>query len=343
MTAAKKRESECGADQRDAESAARDASRHDADEGQDEAGAGDPTPGQNDDHDPDRSRPACSGTLYVVATPLGNLRDLTLRALDILRSVDVIGAEDTRVSSVLLRHFGIATRAVSVREHNEARRADDVAAWLASGKSVALVTDAGTPAVSDPGALIVDRVRSAGFPVVPVPGPSAALAALSAAGSIGEPWVFLGFAPAAPAARRALFATWAPLPCALVCYEAPHRVRATVADLRAACGGEREIVVARELTKRFETIARMSLATADDWFEADANRARGEFVLIVERGAQQPAVAGSTEQRALVAELVRELPPARAARVAAAITGAPRDALYALAVALRAETATGGG
>jgi 16S rRNA (cytidine1402-2'-O)-methyltransferase len=279
----------------------------------------------------------------VVATPLGNLRDVTLRALDILRSVDVIGAEDTRVSSVLLRHFGVETRPVSVREHNEARRADDVVAWLAAGKSVALVTDAGTPAVSDPGALIVDSVRSAGFPVVPLPGPSAALAALSAAGSIGEPWVFLGFPPAGAAARRTLFDTWAPLPCALVCYEAPHRVRATVADLLAACGGEREIVVARELTKRFETIARMPLATADGWFAADANRARGEFVLIVSRGSQQPATAGSAEQRALVAELVKELSPARAARVAAAITGAPRDALYALAVGLRADTDTAAG
>lgn len=273
----------------------------------------------------------------MVATPLGNLRDVTLRALDILRSVDVIGAEDTRVTSVLLRHFGVGTRPVSVREHNEARRADDVVAWLGAGKSVALVTDAGTPAVSDPGAVLVDRVRSAGFPVVPVPGPSAALAALSAAGSIGEPWVFLGFPPAGAGARRALFDTWASLPCALVCYEAPHRVRATVADLVAACGGEREVVVARELTKRFETIARMPLAAADDWFAADANRARGEFVLIVDRGPDQPTVAGSAEQRALVAELVRELPPARAARVAAAITGAPRDELYALAVALRAD------
>lgn len=299
------------------------------------AAAGDPTPGQSADRDPDRSRPACSGTLYVVATPLGNLRDVTLRALDILRSVDVVGAEDTRVTATLLRHFGIATRPVSVREHNEARRADDVVAWLGAGKSVALVTDAGTPGVSDPGALLVDRVRGAGFPVVPVPGPSAVLAALSAAGSIGEPWVFLGFPPTAAAARRTLFDTWAQLPCALVCYEAPHRVRATVADLLAACGGERQVVVARELTKRFETIARMPLAAADAWFAADAHRLRGEFVLIVDRGTDRPVAADAARQRAVVAELVRELPPARAARVAAAITGAPRDALYALAVALR--------
>lgn len=282
-------------------------------------------------------QPARAGSLYVVATPLGNLRDLTLRALDVLASADVIGAEDTRVSSVLLRHYGIATRAVSVREHNESRRAVEVVEWLRAGRSVALITDAGTPGISDPGARVVAAVQAAGLPVVPVPGANAAVAAISAAGLGAEQFLLLGFLPAQPRARRALLDRVAALPCALVCYEAPHRVRATVADLAAACGGERTLVVARELTKLHETIARVSLAEATAWFAADANRERGEFVLIVD-GAPDPGVEvrnDTAAARPLLAALLDELPPARAARVAAVVTGLPRDALYALALALK--------
>ena len=282
-------------------------------------------------------QPAKAGTLYVVATPLGNLRDLTLRALDVLASADVIGAEDTRVSSVLLRHYGIATRAVSIREHNEQKRAVEVVGWLAAGRSVALITDAGTPGVSDPGARIVAAVDAAGLPVVPVPGANAAVAAISAAGLAAEEFLLLGFLPAQPRARRAVLDRVAALPCALVCYEAPHRVRATVADLATACGGLRTLVVARELTKLHETIARVPLIEAPAWFAADANRERGEFVLIVDRApdAGVEAHADVASARPLVAALLDELPPARAARVAAAATGLPRDALYSLALSLR--------
>jgi 16S rRNA (cytidine1402-2'-O)-methyltransferase len=294
------------------------------------------TPTPEGVHDSCRSQPACAGTLYVVATPLGNLRDVSLRALDILGSVDIIGAEDTRVTGVLLRHYGIATHPVSIREHNERARADEVVAWLSAGKSVALVTDAGTPAISDPGARLVDHVRAAGLPIVPIPGANAALTALSVAGQVAEPWVFMGFLPTAAGARRALLAGYAALPCALVCYEAPHRVRATIADLVAACGGARELIVGRELTKRFESIDRMRLADADAWFAADSNRTRGEFVLIVDRGPDRPLAQASTaEHLPLLRALLTELPPARAARVATAVTGCPRDQLYALAVALR--------
>jgi 16S rRNA (cytidine1402-2'-O)-methyltransferase len=275
----------------------------------------------------------------VVATPLGNLRDLGLRALDILASADVVGAEDTRVTAVLLRHYGIATRPVSVRAHNEARRAGEVIDWLRAGRSVALVSDAGTPGVSDPGARVVAAVREAGLPVVPVPGANAAIAAISAAGLRAERFLFLGFLPQAARERRALLETAAPLPCALVCYEAPHRIRATIGDLLAACGGVRELVIARELTKKFETIARVALADALSWLDADANRERGEFVLVVDQPARDEVVtpAPGLDLRKLLRALVEELPPARAARVAAAATGLPRAELYAQAMALKGE------
>ena len=283
-------------------------------------------------------QPASAGTLYVVATPLGNLRDLALRALDVLASADVIGAEDTRVTTVLLRHYGITTRPVSIREHNESRRATEVIEWLRAGRSVALVSDAGTPGVSDPGARVVAAVRAAGLPVVPIPGANAAIAAISAAGLAAERFLFLGFLPQAARARRALLESVAALPsCALVCYEAPHRVRATVADLLGICGGTRELVVARELTKKFEAITRLPLAEAAAWFDADANRERGEFVLVVDRAepTTAPATAPGIDTRQLLRALVEELPPARAARVAAAATGLPRAELYALAMALK--------
>lgn len=281
---------------------------------------------------------ALGRTLYVVATPLGNLRDLTLRAIDVLGSAGVVAAEDTRVTGVLLRHLGIATRPLSLHGHNEAARAAQVVALLDAGRSVALVTDAGTPAVSDPGARLVRAVRDAGFPVVPVPGANAAVAALSAAGLVAERFVFLGFLPAAAKARRELLASVAALPFALVVYEAPHRVRKTVAELAMALGAGRTLVVAREITKRFESIATTTLADGDAWFAADRDRERGEFVLLVDAPvAGAAAVAPAGDVRRLLAALVEELPPARAARVAAAATGLPRDELYAQALALKEE------
>jgi 16S rRNA (cytidine1402-2'-O)-methyltransferase len=280
------------------------------------------------------------GTLYVVATPVGNLRDITLRAIDLLGSVDVIAAEDTRVSTVLLRHYGIATRPVSLHQHNEGQRASRVVEWLRTGKSVALVSDAGTPAVSDPGARLVAAVHSAGMPVVPVPGANAAVAAVSAAGLDAERFVFLGFLPAQAKARRELLALAAKLPWALVIYEAPHRVRATAGQLVDVLDPRRTLIVVREVTKKFETIVRMPLGESGGWFAADANHERGEFVLLIDAPLEVPATgdeAASFDARRLVAALIDELPPARAARVAAAATGMPRDALYALALALKVE------
>ncbi len=280
---------------------------------------------------------AAPGTLYVVATPLGNLRDLTLRAVDVLGSADAIAAEDTRVTGVLLRHFGIATRPISLHGHNEAARAGQIVRELGSGRSVALVSDAGTPAISDPGARLVRAVRAAGFPVVPIPGACAAIAAVSAAGLNAERLLFLGFLPAAAKARRELLAAVAREAVALVIYEAPHRVGATVAELGAALGGDRSLVVARELTKKFETITQMTLAEAPDWFAADPNRERGEFVLLVDAPAASAIVSSEStaDFRRLLAALVVELAPARAARVAAAATGLPRDMLYAEALAIK--------
>ena len=281
---------------------------------------------------------AIPGTLYVVATPLGNLRDLTLRALDVLATASVIAAEDTRVTSVLLRRYGIATQALSLHAHNEAARVATLLAMLEAGKSVALVSDAGTPAISDPGARLVRAVGDAGYAVVPLPGPSALAAAVSAAGLDAEAFVFLGFLPQKAKSRRELLARFADVPAAIVIYEAPHRVRATAADLAAALGADRTLVVARELTKTFETITRIALGDTDAWFAADPNRERGEFVLIVDVRAavQRAAEEGLTvdAERWLVA-LLDELPPARAARVVAAATGIKREVIYARALALK--------
>jgi 16S rRNA (cytidine1402-2'-O)-methyltransferase len=282
------------------------------------------------------------GSLYVVATPLGNLRDVTLRALDILGTADTIAAEDTRVTAVLLRHYGIAARPLSLHRHNEAQRATTLIELLRAGRSVALVSDAGTPGLSDPGARVVRAVRDAGIPIVPIPGPSALATAVSVAGLGAERFVFLGFLPVAAKARRALLARVADLPCALLFYEAPHRVRATVVDLAAALGGGREVVVARELTKKFETIARLPLADAAAWLAADPNRERGEFVLAVDAPtatAETAEAAPGVDVHRLLVALRTELPPARAARVAAAATGLPRDALYAQALAIKGEEA----
>jgi 16S rRNA (cytidine1402-2'-O)-methyltransferase len=289
-------------------------------------------------HDLDPAFRALPGTLYVVATPLGNLRDLTLRALDVLATAHVIAAEDTRVTSVLLRRYGIATKAMSLHAHNESARVATLLAMLQAGKSVALVSDAGTPAISDPGARLVRAAGDAGLAVVPLPGPSAFTAAVSAAGLDADAFAFLGFLPQRAKSRRDLLAAFADVPAAIVVYEAPHRVRATAADLAAALGGDRALVVARELTKTFETITRIPLGEADGWFAADPNRERGEFVLIVDvRPASQHAsdVALTADAERWLVALLGELPPARAARVVAAATGIGRDVIYARALALK--------
>jgi 16S rRNA (cytidine1402-2'-O)-methyltransferase len=279
--------------------------------------------------------PALGRTLYVVATPIGNLRDLTLRALDVLGQVDVIAAEDTRVSAGLLAHHGIRARLVSLHKHNEHKRAAAIIDLLAAGRRVALITDAGTPAISDPGAALVRAVSEAGYAIVPVPGPSAVTAALSAAGIAAPQWLFLGFLPAAAGARRAALERVRALPCALVLYEAPHRIAATVAALDAALDPDREIVIARELTKRFETVHRCALREASDWLAADIDRTRGEFVLVVAAPREAAPAENAGGDDALLLPLLAELPLKQAVRIAVAQSGAPRNRLYQRALALQ--------
>jgi|SRR5579871_3264670 len=272
------------------------------------------------------------GTLYVVATPIGNLADLTSRARDTLAAVDVIFAEDTRVTAILLAHYGIDTPMVSLHEHNEARRSARVIEKLQQGSSAALVSDAGTPALSDPGAHLVRAVRASGFPVVAVPGPSALAAALSIAGVEG-PFVFLGFLPARGPGRRKALASQLEFAGALVVYESPHRLRETLTDLREVFGAERAVLIARELTKRFEMAERVPLGDALAWLDADPNRSRGEFVLIVEPSARLPAERALSAAIDTLDKLLEELPLAQAVRLAQRITGAPRNPLYQHALA----------
>jgi 16S rRNA (cytidine1402-2'-O)-methyltransferase len=268
--------------------------------------------------------------LYVVATPIGNLEDVTLRALRILKNADVVAAEDTRVTARLLEHHGIARRAVPLHRHNETMMAEKVLGWLGEGKRVALVSDAGTPGISDPGAIVVARVRGAGYRVTPVPGASALAAALSASGLDERSVLFCGFLPSAREARRKAIAALAAEPHALVFYEAPHRVVESVEDL-AAILGERRIVMARELTKLFESVHESPLQSAAEWLKADANRTRGEFVLML--SAPPPAQASNDWEPALQA-LLAELPLAQAVRLTCAITGARRKPVYERALSL---------
>jgi len=269
----------------------------------------------------------------VVATPLGNLSDISLRALAVLREVDLIAAEDTRVSQRLLEAHGIDTRMVAAHQHNENAAAGKICALLAQGRQVALISDAGTPAISDPGARIVAAVQAAGHPVVPVPGASALTAALSAAGITDGRFLFHGFLPARSAARRAELERLRELPLTLAFYEAPHRVREAVEDMLAVLGEGRELVVCRELTKLFEQIVRMPLAAAPSWFEADPNRLKGEFVLLL---SAPPARAGlPPEAERVLGLLLGEMPLKSAARLAAEITGANRKQLYQRALEIR--------
>jgi len=268
----------------------------------------------------------------VVATPIGNLGDITLRALDVLRGADAIAAEDTRVTRGLLARYAIGTPLIAVHEHNERRAAERIAAMIAEGKRVALVTDAGTPGVSDPGALLVAAVREAGHRVFPIPGASALAAALSVAGLAFEGVVFAGFLPARGGERRERLAALAASPWAIALFEAPHRVAATLGDLHAALG-DRDVVIARELTKKFETIARVPLADARAWVESDADRSRGEFVLVIE--GREPKPASPSDPRAILETLLAELPLKQAVALAVKITGGRRNELYALALELR--------
>jgi 16S rRNA (cytidine1402-2'-O)-methyltransferase len=273
--------------------------------------------------------------LYVVATPIGNLRDITLRALEVLATADVVAAEDTRNTAHLLFEHGISTKnkLIALHRHNERGTAEKIIARLQAGESVAFVSDAGTPAISDPGALLVQAVRAAGLRVIPVPGASAGLAALSASG-LNEPhFLFYGFLPNKPAARRAALQSLISYPCTLVFYEAPHRIVECVADLYAVLGGERQIVLAREITKLFETIHACALRDAVAWLESDSNQQRGEFVVLVSGVIPQPGL--SLETIDTLSKLLDELPLRQAVQLAAKISGANRNELYQQALQIK--------
>ncbi|MDB5807779.1 MAG: rRNA methyltransferase [Betaproteobacteria bacterium] len=275
--------------------------------------------------------------LYVVATPIGNLGDISARALQVLKAVDAIAAEDTRTSGPLLSHYGIGTRLFAAHEHNEAQAAEKAIGLLREGRRVALISDAGTPAISDPGARLVRAVRAAGFAVIPVPGANAAAAALSASGFEGA-FHFAGFLPAKSTGRRAALRALAGVPATLVLYEAPHRILDLAADLAAELPPERRLVLARELTKRFESIHATTVGEALAWLQGDEYRQRGEFVVLIEA----PVVAKNDDTLDAEAErvlglLLAELPVSSASRLAADITRAPRKALYARALQLKAD------
>lgn len=261
-----------------------------------------------------------------MATPIGNLRDVTERARVVLGECAVIAAEDTRVTRRLLDHWGITARLLTVHAHNEARAAADVLDVLAAGGDVALVSDAGTPAISDPGARVVAAVRARGYAVSPLPGANAAVAAVSVSGFDAPHFLFYGFLPARAAARRVVLETLAAHPFTLVFHEAPHRVTDCVADLAAVLGGERRILIARELTKLFEQTHLCTLAGAGAWLAADDNRRRGEFVLVVEGARQQESSAVNEDNTLRV--LAAELPLKQAVALAVKLTGGNRNALY---------------
>ena len=278
------------------------------------------------------------GILYVVATPIGNLGDITLRALETLKMVDAIAAEDTRHSSGLLNHFGISKKLIAVHEHNEQQSAEKLVLALKNGDNIALITDAGTPGISDPGAIVVKMVRGAGIMVVPIPGVSAVIAALSASGITQNGFHFYGFLPASGAARRKQLEALKTQTVTLVLYEAPHRIIESIEDIAKVLGEDRIITFCRELTKTFETIYTCPASRASAWLQADANQQRGEFVLLVEAAPVVEAEEISIEAQRILKCLLAELPLKQAVALGSEITNQKKNALYDLALTLKQKT-----
>ena len=270
-------------------------------------------------------------TLYVVATPIGNLADMTLRALAVLSKADVVCAEDTRVTSQLLSAYGIQARLLSVREHNERQMAEKVIAALAEGKTVAQVSDAGTPAVCDPGARLVESVREAGFAVVPVAGASAVMAALSVAGVADSTFYFAGFLPAKAGERQKRLAGWQEADFPVVMFETPHRIEATLADMQALFP-ERRLMLGREISKTFETFLSGTVNDLVARLQEDNNQSRGEMVLVLHPAALREESGLSPEAEKVMKILAAELPTKQAAELASKISGANKKALYDLAL-----------
>jgi 16S rRNA (cytidine1402-2'-O)-methyltransferase len=278
-----------------------------------------------------------AGTLYVVATPIGNLEDMSPRARRTLAEVDLIAAEDTRHSGKLLRHFGIGAKTEAIHEHNERQQVPRLVELLKNGKSIAFITDAGTPLVSDPGFHLVRAVRQAGLRVVPVPGACAAIAALSAAGLPSDRFTFEGFPPARAAARRALFESLRGETRTLIFYESPHRLLECLKDMAAVFGSGREAVLARELTKQFETVLSGTLAQLLERVGRDPEQQLGEFVVLLHGAARAEPAEVDEEAGRVLRILLDELPVSQAAALAAKITGIKKNNLYDYALALRGD------
>lgn len=282
------------------------------------------------------SNPAAteSGTLYIVATPIGNLADMVPRAVETLQTVAVIAAEDTRHSSRLLSHFDIRTPAQAYHDHSDDQRTAALIQRLLQGDSVALISDAGTPLISDPGYRLVREARLQGIPVVPVPGACAMVAALCASGLPSDRFAFEGFLPAKSLARQKALALLQQEPRTLIFYEAPHRVLECVQDIATIMGADREVVMARELTKTFETIKSAPAAELAEWIAADSNQSRGEIVLLVHGAPHRAEQALDAEAERTMRILLEELPVKQAAALAAKLTGARKNVLYQWALEL---------
>jgi 16S rRNA (cytidine1402-2'-O)-methyltransferase len=276
-----------------------------------------------------------AGELYVVATPIGNLGDMVPRAVDVLHAVDVIAAEDTRHSGRLLSHLSIKTPLIPYHDHSDDRQITKIIELLEQGRSVALVSDAGTPLISDPGYKLVRAVREHGFRVIPIPGPCALIAAISVSGLPSDRFTFEGFPPAKTSARIKKFQNLVDEPRTLVFYESPHRIVDTLADMSEVFGDEREIVMARELTKTYETFLFGTLADVQRQVKEDLNQQKGEIVLIVRGVDTAIKVSDAEEQQRVLSLLLDELPLKQAAFLAAKITGGQKNALYQLALSLK--------
>ena len=278
-----------------------------------------------------------AGTLYVVATPIGNLEDMTPRAIRVLSEVDLIAAEDTRHSGKLLKHFGIEAKTEALHEHNERSQVPRLIEILQAGKSIAFITDAGTPLVSDPGFHLVRSARQAGLTVIPVPGACAAIAALSTAGLPSDRFVFEGFPPAKSAARRAVFEKLREETRTLIFYESPHRILESLGEMTEIFGPGREAVLARELTKQFETVRSGTLTELSEWVVRDPHQQLGEFVILVHGVPREEREAVDEEAERILRILIEELPVSQAAALAAKITGLKKNRLYEYALNLKGD------
>ncbi|MFT2109806.1 16S rRNA (cytidine(1402)-2'-O)-methyltransferase [Marinomonas sp. 2405UD68-3] len=282
-------------------------------------------------HSSDEAR----GTLYIVATPIGNLEDFSARAINTLKGVGFIAAEDTRHTKRLLNHFGIETRLFSLHDHNERDKSSYIRELLFQGTSVALVSDAGTPLISDPGYHVVNHIRNEGFDVVPIPGPSALIAALCVSGLPTDQFFFSGFLPAKTKSRKDVMSSWKQQSGTVIFYESTHRIVESMKDVDAVYGDSAKLVLAREITKTFETFLSGTASEILQMFSEDANQLKGEFVVMLDYQVESDLDAKAAENRRILSLLLEELPVKQASQLAAKITGEKKNALYQIALEMQ--------